>query len=199
MKPLLAAICLLPSLALAQDLPTLYQWMQGSFSSETQAQRDDDYHPILLHMAPIWTERKDGLWLYVEQALKSKTPYRQRVYQLTETSDGHFISAVYTIDEPSRMVGAWEDEAQLQQLEFAQINLKAGCEITLLWQPQQQRFTGATEDDNCKSKLYGASYATATTVITANQLVSWDRGFDSEGKHKWGATKGGYRFDKLGY
>jgi hypothetical protein len=27
-------------------------------------------------------------------------------------------------------------------------------------------------------------------------MVSWDRGFDKEGKQVWGAQKGGYRFVK---
>jgi hypothetical protein len=33
-------------------------------------------------------------------------------------------------------------------------------------------------------------------MVTANEITSWDRGFDSAGKQVWGATKGPYQFKK---
>jgi hypothetical protein len=33
--------------------------------------------------------------------------------------------------------------------------------------------------------------------MTPSQLLSWDRGYDKEGKYVWGAEKGGYVFDKI--
>ena len=86
--------------------------MTGTFSSETQAQQNADFYPIVLHMTPIWTRfsanpaggigqkdasnprRGHGLgdaprfgerWMYVEQAVttSAEKPYRQRVYRLT--------------------------------------------------------------------------------------------------------------------
>ena len=32
--------------------------------------------------------------------------------------------------------------------------------------------------------------------VTKGRVVSWDRGFDAEGNHIWGAEKGGYEFVK---
>ena len=32
--------------------------------------------------------------------------------------------------------------------------------------------------------------------MTEGRVVSWDRGFDAEGNHIWGAEKGGYEFVK---
>uniref|UniRef100_UPI0038D3A63C CpcT/CpeT family chromophore lyase n=1 Tax=Flavobacterium sp. TaxID=239 RepID=UPI0038D3A63C len=49
----------------------------------------------------------------------------------------------------------------------------------------------------CASELRGASYATSKVTITANQVLSWDQGFDKDDKQVWGATKAGYIFDKL--
>ena len=34
--------------------------------------------------------------------------------------------------------------------------------------------------------------------IRADRIVSWDRGFDAEGRQVWGAENGPYVFDKLG-
>jgi hypothetical protein len=32
--------------------------------------------------------------------------------------------------------------------------------------------------------------------LSENMLLSWDRGFNTEGVQVWGAEKGGYRFVK---
>jgi len=42
-----------------------------------------------------------------------------------------------------------------------------------------------------------AQYATSEVQIYPNRIVSWDRGFDSEGKQVRGAVKSGYIFRKL--
>jgi hypothetical protein len=44
--------------------------------------------------------------------------------------------------------------------------------------------------------LKGASYATSEVVIYSDKLISWDRGWNDEGKQVWGAQKGGYVFLK---
>ena len=53
------------------DLETLRNRMTGEFSSEQQAKDDSSYFHIILQMTPIWPNRKDGYWLYVEQAMAS--------------------------------------------------------------------------------------------------------------------------------
>jgi hypothetical protein len=45
--------------------------------------------------------------------------------------------------------------------------------------------------------LRGASFANSIVTVTQNEILSWDQGFDKEGKQVWGATKGGYRFIKM--
>ena len=59
------------------DLETLVSWMSGSFSSQAQAEADSNYYDIRLEMAPIWQERDDGHWIYVEQAT---VPGIKRIY-----------------------------------------------------------------------------------------------------------------------
>jgi hypothetical protein len=34
-------------------------------------------------------------------------------------------------------------------------------------------------------------------MLTKDGMESWDQGWDAEGQQVWGATKGGYRFDKI--
>ena len=177
-------------------LNELIALMQGSFDSEIQSQVDSTYFNISLHMYPIWKDQ--GNFLYVEQALNSKQdkPYRQRIYEITRVNDSVFSSAIYTITADSLWVGKWKTPTAFDSISKNDVTLKKGCEV-LLQRVKPNYFAGKTGDKTCESTLYGASYATSQVEILEDKIISWDRGFDAEGNHIWGADKGGYIFNKL--
>ena len=201
----LGAVCLIPA-ACSQpetvdkpsDLDRLAGWMTGSFSSEQQSIADSAFFDIRLHMAPIWTDRTDGHWLYVEQAAASTLdqPYRQRVYHVTQVDDTTFRSAVFAFDEPLRFAGAWQEAHPLSALTPDSLEVRTGCAI-VLHREGDSAFVGSTIDRECESSLRGATFATSEVRITAGAVESWDRGFDAEGSQVWGAEKAGYIFDRL--
>jgi hypothetical protein len=180
------------------ELRQLTQWLTGSFSSRRQAADDSSFFDIRLEMVPIWTERTDGFWLYIEQASASSLgqPYRQRVYHLTQDDDSTFRSDVYTLPEPLRFAGAWREAAPLSGLAPDSLALREGCSI-LMYPEGRDAFAGGTVGHDCESRLRGARYATSEVRVTATGLYSWDRGFDSTGQQMWGARKGGYIFDRV--
>lgn len=181
-------------------LDLLAQWMAGTYTSEAQASNDpENYFNVRLVMTPIWTERSDGRWLYVEQAMASALdrPYRQRIYQVSREGNG-FESTVYTLPgDALAYAGAWQDPSRFDRLSPQMLAEREGCEIALKWDASSGSFTGSTLGNNCPSDLRGASYATSEVTITANQLTSWDRGFDASGNQVWGAQLGGYQFVKV--
>lgn len=178
------------------DLDMLASFMTGSFNSTAQAASDSDYFDIRLHMARIWKNRTDGFWFYVEQAMASRQdkPYRQRVYHVTQRSDGTFESAVFTVNEPLRFAGDWKKENPLASLTVDSLIARAGCSITL--RKNGDAFEGSTVGKQCPSDLRGAAYATSEVKIFADRLVSWDRGWGKDDTQVWGAEKGGYIFMK---
>ncbi|MEX1363621.1 MAG: chromophore lyase CpcT/CpeT [Nannocystaceae bacterium] len=184
-----------PKEPFAADVEELWGLMQGSFSSRAQAQADPEYFDIRLHMMPIWTDREDARWLYVEQAVAvaPAEPYRQRVYQVAAGEDGTIVSAVYTIDEPLRFALAWQDPTKLDALTVDDVARKDGCEVVLRKQ-SEGTYAGSTGERSCPSDLRGASFATSEVVISEQGVDSWDRGYDDEGQQVWGAEKGGYAF-----
>jgi hypothetical protein len=147
-------------------------------------------------MYPIWKDK--GNFLYVEQALSNKQnkPYRQRIYEVTQLTDSTFSSAIYTIPNDSLWIGKWKNTQEFDQLSMDSISKKEGCAV-ILKQLEPNYFKGETGEKTCESTLYGASYATSEVEILEDKIISWDRGFDSEDKHIWGAEKGGYIFNKL--
>lgn len=177
-------------------LQDLFGMMQGSFTSEIQAEIDTTYFNISLHMYPIWEEKGD--YLYVEQALTSRQnkPYRQRIYEVTQLNDSMFSSAIYTIENDSLWIGKWKTPEAFDSLPMDQVSKKEGCEVVLK-RIKSDYFKGETGDKTCSSTLYGSSYATSEVEILSDKIISWDRGFDDKNEHIWGAEKGGYVFNKL--
>ena len=179
------------------DLATLIRWMTGSFSSVAQAEADDRYRDIRLEMVPIWTDRDDGSWLYVEQAAAAALdrPYRQRVYRVSEAEDGLFTSEVFSLPDPAALAGAFRDPARLDALEPGDLSLREGCAVVLRIR-KDGIFAGSTVGEGCASTLRGATYATSIVTVGPEGIESWDRGFDAEGNQVWGAEAGPYSFQR---
>lgn len=175
-----------------QELVTI---MQGHYSSEKQSKADEDYFNISLRMIPIWKEK--GNYLFVEQAIfdKQDKPYRVRIYKVHQEGDT-YISEIYIIKNEKDWIGKWATPKVYDKLTEADIELKQGCQVTLT-RVGKNSFVGATGDKTCPSELRGASFANSKVTVTQNEILSWDQGFDKEGKQVWGATKGGYEFIKI--
>lgn len=194
-----------PASLTAQGLNTkaameaLANLMIGTYDSRDQAQADpENYRDVTLHMVRIWPERKDGPWLYIEQALSNQValPYRQRVYRLLPKGQGRVASEVYTLPEPAlKYAGAWRSRAALSELKPADLTPRTGCAVVLR-QTTPGVWAGSTVGRECPSDLYGASYATSQVVVNSKTLTSWDRGYDATGEQVWGAEKGGYVFQR---
>lgn len=180
-----------------RDLDRLASWLAGSFSSEAQSRRDTSFFDIRVRIVPIWRERTDGRWFYVEQAAAGRIerPYRQRVYRLTRTADGSLESAVFALPEPLRFAGAWKLEAPLATLSPDSLSERTGCSVFLEW--KDGRFTGGTRGKACASELRGAAYATSEVVVEADGMRTLDRGWDADDRQAWGSTRGAYEFSRV--
>lgn len=178
------------------SLDELVSIMQGAYSSEKQSISDTTYFNISLIMTPIWKNK--GHYLSVEQAMftKQDKPYRVRIYKISQRNENEFISEIYTIKNEKEWIGKWKNPSSFDKLTENDIDLKPGCEVVLK-RIDKNKFSGNTGEKTCSSELRGASYATSRVTITENQILSWDQGFDKDGKQVWGATKAGYVFDKL--
>ncbi len=184
--------------AKSDDLAIVAQYLAGRFSSLEQSKSDPDYFDIRLVMFPIWKDRTDGYWLYVEQAVAGHeaTPYRQRIYHLKRGRDDLIESVVYVFPDPKKYVGSYNTPAVFDSLKPEELVERDGCAIYLK-RAADETFEGGTSGKECASDVKDARYATSEVTLSASSLISWDRGFDQNDKQAWGAEKGGYIFDKL--
>ena len=173
-------------------------WMAGDYSSAAQAAKDPaNYKAVTLHMAPIWRDRADGRWIYVEQAMADSQdkPYRQRVYCLKDHA-GEVQSMVFELPgDPLAYAGAWKDASRMNALMPSLLTPRDGCSVYLK-RGSDGSWSGGTRAQACESTLRGAAWATSEVTLTRDRIESWDRGFDKDGKQVWGATKGPYIFLK---
>ena len=177
----------------SNDLINLSNWMSGSFSSSNQSLQDSSFFDINLEMVRIWNDRTDAIWLYVEQASSKRlnSPYRQRVYRLTQEED-QFFSKVYELKNKNDFIGAHNNTNLFNSIDINDLIERQGCTVTMY--QNDTHFTGTTKDKECKSLLFGASYATSEVEIFQDKILSWDRGYDSDGIQVWGSVDGPYIF-----
>lgn len=171
----------------------------GTFSSAAQSMADPRYQDVTLRATPIWTDRTDAQWIYMEQALSSDPdqPIRQRVYRVAPGSDGGVEVMVLGLpDDPRSFAGAWRARKPLNELTPEMLSPMPGCVLTLR-QLGASTFRGATVGDACRSTRDGAAYSTSQVLLEVDQVHVWDRGFDTGGRQVWGATAGPYRFIRL--
>ncbi|GAA4271929.1 chromophore lyase CpcT/CpeT [Aquimarina gracilis] len=182
----------------AHKTKDLVALMTGSYNSEKQSKADSTYYNISLHMYPIWKKDKNTSWLYVEQALYSKqdAPYRQRVYKVAHISENKFKTTIFKLKDEKSFIGKWKTTDFFDTFDTSILEERSGCEVYLT-KNKDGVYQGSTLDDNCKSTLRGASYATSKVTIKKDLVYSWDQGFDKDHKQVWGAEKAGYTFDKL--
>lgn len=171
-------------------------WLVGDWSSAEQSAKDPSFRDIVIHIRPIWTDRTDGMWMYVEQAMASAAdrPYRQRVYQMVTAADGTTESRVFELPgDPLAHAGAWKQPQPLDDLEPGLLVPRAGCTVHMT-REKGGSFTGATRSGECATDYQGATYTMSDVTLSAEELVTWDRGYDAAGKQVWGSTKGPYIF-----
>jgi uncharacterized protein (DUF1330 family) len=182
------------------DVLDEYLGMQlGSFTSEAQAKQDSRYDVATWHIAEIWPEPgARERWTYTESWLAgAPVPYMQRVTRLQAQPDGSIATRRYAIPEAGRFVGAWRDPKAFERVKPAELTELHGCDAVLT-KAGAGRFEGGTLGSSCGNSYKGASYAISQSVLTADEMVNWDRGFDSAGNLRWGPAAGGYRFRRVG-
>jgi hypothetical protein len=189
-----------PPPAIGKAVDDAAAWMAGNWSSAEQAAADTNYYDVRLHIARIWPDRTDGPWFYVEQAMADTqgTPYRQRVYHLIDAPGDACESVVYELPgDPLAFAGAWQDPTRMNAMDPTLLEPRMGCSVKLR-RGADGTLSGGTEGDGCSSNRRGAAYATSQVTVAPTLLLSWDRGFGTDGKQVWGAVTGPYRFVKEG-
>ena len=185
----------LNSSAQSPSLEMLTSYMTGEFTSKAQAKEDTNFSDISLKVTRIWENKMEEVWLYMERANsnKLKQPYRQRIYQLVELSEGKYVSYVYDIPDKEKYIGANKKPTILEDLSSEDLLLLKDCGIGMHY--AKGAFRGATAA-RCPNTWRGAALETNEVELYKDKLISWDRGWTEDGHQVWGSTIGAHIFIK---
>lgn len=213
MKRLLVLLLFIPLTTFSQnfvdgyDLYTYSSWISGYFNSTMQSVEDGYFDNVYVYTTHFRSDEY-GEWFYTEQGeLRDKIPYRQRVYILSSSSDTSFINRVYKIkdiriisDENKNGFFAGHNLIEkLVKLNYSDLEEMCGCSTQIRKQyisTGDWYYYGSTNEKDCKGTFRGATYTTSQFKVYSNGVVSWERGWNDDGKQIWGSTKGPYYYIK---
>jgi hypothetical protein len=177
-------------------------YLAGDFSSVHQANRIGVFHHIDLSHVPIWHNRTDGYWLYVEQRFAADgNAYRRRVYQVcnavgqADSQPTHqYESRIYNIADPAGLPTLLEDPTMHERLTMDDITPNPGCTV-FLTELGDLGFNGVNNCATCLDSSGNNSILTQMLVLR-DMVIALDRGYDVSGAQVWGSTAGPYEFIK---
>ena len=187
-------LALIAAVATAAPPPpeALARAMTGVWTSAEQAKATPGYDVIrttIVRLPNLSPDDTASLWLFTESAYEAKLdkPYRRTATRLTTQADGRVRIASFRLKAPDRAVPG-VTAADLAPLE--------GCDATFT--RTAGGFEGAMAPKACRNHYKGADWLDSRTTVTADALVTWDRGMTDAGVRVWGPEAGGYRFRRMG-
>lgn len=194
----LLSLFLMASPCAASELLDRYMTLRtGSFTSADQAAIDSRYDTAIWHVSEIWAgSEPERRWLYLEAWLDgAERPYLQRLSSVADAGDGTLVSRRYRMDDPSKLLGLHKNQGKAPDRDTLNLTELAGCDAVIV-PAGENRFEGGTFGNRCGNQYKGASYAISRSVLHADGMTNWDRGFSADGTLVWGPSQGGYRFTR---
>ncbi len=174
-------------------------FMAGNFSNAAQAKDNPAFEDIRVHLRPIWVDRIDGQWLYVEQSLATSEdkPYRQRIYQVVDGNDADSVDCrMYALPgDALQYAGEWKVERPMRKLTADLLLPISGCTITLR-KNEDSSWSGSTQPNECVPPASSGVSSMTSLKIDHDGFEVWDRTLNAEGQQVGGSTAGPYLFKR---
>lgn len=138
------------------ELSQLRDMMTGDFRSMGKAQVGRQHDYVVLQSRPIWQDRSDGYWLYLEQfaAADDKLPAVQTVLHFYVTNNRELVCETYTLTDPSAFANATRQQSQLLKLSYAGLKKSDACPL-YFQQMGNAVFNGKIPEATCAVKVQG--------------------------------------------
>lgn len=173
-------------------------WLTGTFEARDPAANGAGIRIVVVSV-PKSRIANEAPVLYREQAALPKLdePLLQRFYRVEE--DGEVVRLrAFDPRDPFLVRGKWRDPSALALYGANDVREKPGCEIAL--KRNGLRWEGGTREPApqaaCPSNLRNAVRMTSSVLLSRDELVQWDRGFDEKGRQTWSSGEGGTTFVK---
>lgn len=143
-------------LAKYAELSQLRDMLTGDFRSMEKAQVGRQYDYVVVQSRPIWQDRSDGYWLYLEQfaAADDKLPAVQTVLHIYVSNNRELVCETYILTDPSAFANATRHQSQLLKLSYAGLKKSDACPL-YFQQMGNAVFNGKIPEATCAVQVQG--------------------------------------------
>ncbi len=193
----LFSVCAHSAVVKSGNTMLLKQWLSGEHHSTNDKIQDRDVQ-LTLQILPIWQDRIDGEWLYMESRVinSQRKPFRQRILQLVDTPNGRIRLYSYSIPRASDFAGAYYEPEILSSLTLSQLSIHSGCEL-LIQLKDTGIFVGESDAKTCVPRRMGLQFMTTFFAVSEFNLSFLDRGYDKRGQLIQGSLENPVTFLKM--
>lgn len=183
---IVALMCLFSSFAYSavfksENTALLKQWLVGVHRSTNDVIHGRKVN-IDLQVLPIWQDRIDGEWLYIESRIVNSPnkPFLQRIMQLVATPNGLIRLYSYSIPRASDFAGAYYNPPLLTSLTQSQLSIRNNCELLIDFKVTGT-FVGATKTGSCLSSYNSSPLMSTFFAVSAENISFLDSGYNESG------------------
>ncbi len=189
-------ILLLPFFGTAQkftaaDMKQMKLFTTGIFKQAATVSADTQAVQPSLTIQPIWSKRKDGVWLFADKA-DSIRSYQVWHYYLQD--DSTLLLQFFTFKNQQKALQLANDIRTQSELYINELFTSHGCDIYL--KKIKTGFTGGTFGKDCFTTTPGTEYMVSNITITKDG-ISWQQTqYDKENKEVPAASNGTVKYVK---
>lgn len=179
LRLLLVCACLFHGSAYAllqsKNTKLLKQWLTGVHQSTNETIHNQQID-LALEVLPIWQERPDGEWLYLESRIidSNDKPFHQRIVHLVETINGNMRLYNYSIPRASDFAGAYYSPEILSSLTLSQLSLNSSCEFNVKLN-KSRNFIAKAEEERCQRGDSDMLFMSTFFTISESYISFLDR------------------------
>jgi len=184
---IVALLCLFSSFAYSgvfksENTALLKQWLSGIHRSTNDVIQGREVR-IGLQVFPIWQDRIDGEWLYMESRIvgSENKPFLQRIMQLVATPNGLIRLYSYSIPRASDFAGAYYSPQVLTSLTQSQLSISNSCELLIKFKVTRT-FVGENDSESCITNSRNIPLMTKFFAVSEANISFLDSGYDKLGK-----------------
>lgn len=164
-------------------LQSLADYMTGSFVGLVSSGADGGKTERKIESWPIWTDRKDALWLYLDEK-EGTSPARQIdecILRLTELRPGILAGEFFQLPAPPVAPGRLRSVDYFSSITPAALSLRDGCAMSFR-RTTDTVFSGQSTGTGCSAAMSSGAYLSREFVLTPSSIERQDRTFDRSGK-----------------
>ena len=164
----------------SKNTQLLKQWLTGIHQSTNDTIQNKEVD-LALEVLPIWQERHDGEWLYLESRIidSDGKPFHQRIIHLVETLSGNMRLYNYSIPRASDFAGAYYSPDILSSLTLSQLSLNSNCEFKVKLN-SRDNFIARAEGERCQRGESDMLFMSTFFTISESHIAFLDRDMFNE-------------------